>query len=272
MTIKVYGAEMEGFGANASGGQGSHAEGYMTQARGTASHAEGYQSQATTSNAHAEGDNCYASGTGSHAEGGTCYATTSYAHAEGDHCNANGVGSHAEGGYTTASQYATHAGGVRSTADAYGQWARGGPRGGMYLSTRAQTSIYTYGGVGTTAAAFHLTLSGDQSLYSNIQNTVPVPTFSVYRGRFDWVVRRSGTTDMVQAATLEFTIFRAASNTNALILGSETSVVHTHTGGTVGAMAITINNNTILPVFTPAATGTHHAVGTMIVAEMTSPT
>ena len=94
----------------ASGNNGSHAEGYETDASGDASHAEGYGSTASGFGSHAEGQST-ASGTYSHAEGYGSTAIGNASHAEGKTTLASGYISHAEGFRTTASGVYSHSGG-----------------------------------------------------------------------------------------------------------------------------------------------------------------
>ena len=90
-------------------GELSHSEGNETRAFGYAAHTEGGNSQATAEFSHAEGGGTTASGWGAHAEGNGCTASESYAHAEGTISKAKGPASHAENYNTNAEGTGSHA-------------------------------------------------------------------------------------------------------------------------------------------------------------------
>jgi hypothetical protein len=105
-------------------GEGSHAEGYLTQAIGPYSHVEGQSTQSIGINSHAEGSSTITTGNYSHAEGIATKAIGSGSHAEGDRTQAIGGYSHAEGlftqafgNYSHAEGYVTHTGQYFYTLD-----------------------------------------------------------------------------------------------------------------------------------------------------------
>ena len=83
---------------------GSHAEGYLTEARGGWSHAEGNQTSATGNYSHAEGENTVAAGASSHASG-------HYASTEDSGGNANEY-AFAWNGNTGSTVYRSHGAGT----------------------------------------------------------------------------------------------------------------------------------------------------------------
>lgn len=100
-------------------GQGAHAEGGGSLARGDYSHAEGFNTVAFGTVSHAEGISTQASGPSSHAEGCDSMAIGECSHVEGLNTTASGFASHAEGRQTTASGFSAHAEGQDTTASGH---------------------------------------------------------------------------------------------------------------------------------------------------------
>lgn len=125
------GAVAEGYNTISSGGYGSHAEGYITNASGPASHTEGGATSATGTGAHAEGYGSTATAQSAHAEGGSTIASGKNSHSEGgklkgkNPTTASGNQSHAEGGITLASGQSAHAEGEETIASGSGSHAEG---------------------------------------------------------------------------------------------------------------------------------------------------
>lgn len=109
-----------------SSGFASFAEGWNTLASGYASHTEGYNNTASAQASHAEGQNTTASQTSAHAEGESTIASGLRSHAEGNQTTASSAAAHSEGNSTTASQTAAHAEGSSTTASAASAHAEGG--------------------------------------------------------------------------------------------------------------------------------------------------
>lgn len=132
-------AEVFNHPSNKATGIASHAEGYITEAKGNYSHAEGYKTKATYRAAHAEGHGTSATADGAHAEGHSTQATQEgahaegygtkakgyYAHAEGQSTEASGNYSHAEGDACIATGHSSHAGGTSSVAQTKDSFAHG---------------------------------------------------------------------------------------------------------------------------------------------------
>lgn len=94
--------------ANAAVGICSHAEGYMTLARGDNSHAEGLETQALGSGSHAEGVRAIAEYPYSHAEGRDTRVKGIAAHAEGSGTIAISINQHVQGKYNAESNEYAH--------------------------------------------------------------------------------------------------------------------------------------------------------------------
>ena len=133
-----YAAHAEGLGTEAKGlyshaegtgskaiADGSHVEGYETQAEGKYAHSEGRTTKAIGTNSHAEGQNSEARKNNSHAEGQATIADGDASHSEGRESNASGIYSHAEGRQTTASNNNAHAEGQGSIANGHTSHAEG---------------------------------------------------------------------------------------------------------------------------------------------------
>ena len=101
---------------NKAVGKYSHAEGYLTVAKGDNSHAEGASSHAFGDQSHAEGEMTTASGLASHAEGWNTTASGAESHSEGWRTTASNNDAHAEGQSTVASGLQSHAEGTGSIA------------------------------------------------------------------------------------------------------------------------------------------------------------
>lgn len=106
-------------------GEGSHAEGILTQSSGYVSHSEGLRTVADGHYSHAEGQSTYTKGLASHAEGNKSTALGYAAHAEGNNTTASGNSSHSEGYDTTSSGEGSHAEGLDTTASGDGSHAEG---------------------------------------------------------------------------------------------------------------------------------------------------
>ena len=120
------GAEVFNSSLNTADGEYSHAEGYMTGARGFSSHAEGSETGAFGNNSHAEGcSGTTTYGLASHAEGSFTCAEGDYSHSEGSGTRANGYASHSEGVSSKATGYASHAEGWTTIASGENSHAEG---------------------------------------------------------------------------------------------------------------------------------------------------
>jgi hypothetical protein len=118
-------ATASGWGAEATG-LSSNAEGMFTRAYGNdGSHAEGYDTEASGENAHAEGNGTTASGNAAHAEGGATEASGRSSHAEGESTYAEGIASHVGGTYSTAQGDYSFARGTSVTALGKNSFAHG---------------------------------------------------------------------------------------------------------------------------------------------------
>jgi hypothetical protein len=161
-------------GYHTSASDGSHAEGYETDAYGTVSHTEGYQTTASGNYSHAEGLYSFAIGNGSHAEG--LYTTTigGYSHAEGSATTAAGLNSHAEGQDTVAYGHNSHAEGLGTVASGSAQLAIG-----QFNTHGNSTSIFVIGNGNTNNSRSDLALFNP----TNIQLNAPV-TASSFTGSF----------------------------------------------------------------------------------------
>lgn len=106
-------------------GEGSHAEGILTQSSGYVSHSEGLRTVADGHYSHAEGQSTYTKGLASHAEGNKSTALGYAAHAEGNTTKASGNSSHSEGYETTSSGAYSHAESVSTIASGDGSHAEG---------------------------------------------------------------------------------------------------------------------------------------------------
>ena len=169
----------EGFLTNAKGDY-SHTEGQSTIADGKSSHAEGFATNAKGDYSHAEGQSTIADGKSSHAEGSSCaYADNS--HAEGTSWAgvkdnpSKGVNSHAEGSSVAEGSY-SHSEGMGTTASGNASHAEGGssPFG---IGTQA---------IGDTShAEGGSTIANGESSHSEGMETIASGDYQHVQGKFN---------------------------------------------------------------------------------------
>jgi len=220
------GQHAEGWMSSASG-YGAHAEGSMTRAWGFATHAEGRASAATGGYSHAEGRSTTASGDGSHAEGRDNTASGAHSHAEGNDTTASDSNAHAEGASTTASGANSHAEGYTTTASGDGAHAAG-------LGTVASGDYSHASGLETEATAYGSQATGIQSKATrNYQQAYSLGKRSAVGDNqlSRWAHHRG---DCIGADWYDLRVMTGLENNRTYLF--ETTVIGRQTAGTAGAV------------------------------------
>ena len=157
----------KGFFPTSATSYSSHAEGVGTLASGrNGSHAEGWDSKALSISAHAEGQETTAIGEFSHSEGGVTIASGDYSHTEGRDSKALSIGAHAEGFQTTAGGSASHAEGGSPNNFSKGGTASGEGSHAEGVNTTASGDGSHAEGSGTIASGRRAHAEGVNSIAS----------------------------------------------------------------------------------------------------------